>query len=933
HNEFPQYDGTTIHAYRLPSKKADAQNANIDYTIIKTLLDNVPAAWDKVVDYDGDGFIDNVTIILKGSGENNGMLPSLYPHQSTYPGNERWGDKMVSNYNMLNTDRLLESILADESGVICHEFLHSLGYPDLYTSSGTSHPVYNWDIMGLASKYLSYPLAYLRMHFSGWLSLDTITTSQTLTLDAPETEGGNVAYILKSPLNPYEIFVVEMRKKTSPYDENTIDSRIGGSGVIVYRVDTTVDGLSNYSGKTGVYIFRPQPNQNGYDANEILCLQNAYLSFESGSTSIGSADLSKTLVDGALTFSDGTNSGIVIENVSSSSGNQMTLDVKIPDAAEFDTWNDTKLPEAENVAIASIENEPYAAAVSGGNLQLYRYEAGGWQKYGTTFTDTEGFADIKLLELEGVPFVAYTSGYGNLLMKKYDASLSTWKDCGAVGNVSSFDVSTYKDGAYISYVVDNKNASLAKLEGGTSFTQMGSYFSGTGFCGDAQVLVANGEVYVSVREVLGNKIVVKKYDAQQNNFQEIQSPANAKGYDMISYNDEIYYASGDVNELVVKKFNGSGWEDYAKKSIDSFIPQLAVAQGNLYVLSSPSVEQSNERMRVFEVENGTLTQEGLDVDLKSTNYALIASENELFVSYVNRNQKAMVKQKNTANSLLSLTIEAPKKLSYLKGEEVSLDGLKVTANYQRGTRVLSPGEYTVVNFDTTQTGARQAVVSFGGITNTFTYNVFEEVEIKPIMIGEISINDVKEPAVNESQATSASTNTEGVQIDLVSWNPSTDTFLFEQDYTLELHLSTKGGYGFDSNVQILFNGSMAGVTLQRISDESIVVQKIFPKIPAPEITLDRTAITLYKDESTLLKVTDETNSEILWESSNPSVATVDENGTVRAVGVGNTVITVRNLYGKSASATVEVKEKETIIETVESSESQKPTEESTVEIV
>lgn len=37
-----------------------------------------------------------------------------------------------------------------------------------------------------------------------------------------------------------------------------LDRVIGHSGVIIYRVDTTVTGLSNNKGKTGIYVFREE---------------------------------------------------------------------------------------------------------------------------------------------------------------------------------------------------------------------------------------------------------------------------------------------------------------------------------------------------------------------------------------------------------------------------------------------------------------------------------------------------------------------------------------------------------------------------------------------------------------------------------------------------------------------------------------------------
>ena len=140
------------------------------------------------------------------------------------------------------------------------------------------------------------------------------------------------------------MFVIEFRKKAeiNYTDEDSLDRGIGGSGIIVYRINTTVEGLSNNFNETGVYVFRPSIPGSGFSQNtEEARVLSAYLSKESGRTSIGSTDFSKTLEDGALTFSDGTNSGIVISDVSSSSGKSMTCKITIPKISEENLWKNT----------------------------------------------------------------------------------------------------------------------------------------------------------------------------------------------------------------------------------------------------------------------------------------------------------------------------------------------------------------------------------------------------------------------------------------------------------------------------------------------------------------------------------------------------------------------------------------------------------------
>ncbi len=83
--------------------------------------------------------------------------------------------------------------------------------------------------------------------------------------------------------------------------------------------------------------------------------------------------------------------------------------------------------------------------------------------------------------------------------------------------------------------------------------------------------------------------------------------------------------------------------------------------------------------------------------------------------------------------------------------------------------------------------------------------------------------------------------------------------------------------------------------------------------PATKITLNKSKITVLQNNSITLKatVTPKTvlDKDVSWTSENPEIATVDENGVVKAVGIGKTTITAtaQGSDGKSASCTVTVK--------------------------
>lgn len=654
-NIFPQDDGDKIVSYQLPFTEEDAENGNIDAQIISELISHVPGIENQIVDYDGDGAIDNLTVILK-AGENANSQISVYAHMSTYAGNEQWSNKLIRNYNFLNTYRLMEVLVPEESGMIAHEFLHSLGYSDLYNND-SDYPVYTWDIMASSSRYLCYPLAYTRMKVSGWLDIDTITSSQTLTLDTQSNAEGNQAYILQSPLNTNEIFVVEYRKKdtSDAYGNNTIDAKIGGSGIIVYRVDLTVDNMSNYHGKTAIYIFRPQEGQSGYNTLASICVQNAYLSEESGRTSIGSSDMSKTLEEGALTFSDGSNSGIVISNVSSSEGSQMTFDVTIPNAADLDGWTDTQFNDTvddqyagKNVTVASTATEQVMMAYENGVATSYSYDGSQWKQKGNSFSCSGAPVDMQLLYHKGEWYFAYIDNIcSKLELLCYNKTSQNWQSVISISNPGAeFDITSVDDNIYLVYIMDSMNANLLKWDGNV-LSALGSY-SSNALCGQPRISSVSGTIYVSTRLALGNEIKVFRYN---NGFNEITNyNISANTYDMLGMDDKLYIVSGG-EALAVYEYSNGIWVNSVQGTISCFEPVLASVNDCLYILTTPITGEGNTKVYLYDSDNKTFIQEGLNIDGYGQDLSMTSISNGLMVGYVQKlNNRIVVKTKEVNNS-------------------------------------------------------------------------------------------------------------------------------------------------------------------------------------------------------------------------------------------------------------------------------------------
>lgn len=225
-----------------------------------------------VVDSDNDGRVDNVVFIISGGAD--GWAELLWPHRwALYDRTVRINGKRVYDFNL----QLRDFLSSQNVGVICHEFFHTLGAPDLYHYTGNGiDPAGRWDLMQSNTNPPQHMGAYMKQRYGGWLTIPTISTDQLYTLNPLTMQQGSAYRINSSDPNQY--FVLEYRRKTG-----TFESSLPGSGLLAYRIDTRYNGNAD-GPPDGVYIYRPggSPTANG-------TLNNACFSMESGRTMLNSS--------------------------------------------------------------------------------------------------------------------------------------------------------------------------------------------------------------------------------------------------------------------------------------------------------------------------------------------------------------------------------------------------------------------------------------------------------------------------------------------------------------------------------------------------------------------------------------------------------------------------------------------------------------------
>lgn len=747
-NIFPQYDEETgkVTPFQVTNvTEQQAKTGNHDAQIVKELKEAIDLSkWVNELDLNGDKVIDNVSIILQGGNYESSATgkdtPSLRSHKfDSYEVDWMSTNLIAKTFNMLSTS----TINGKRAGVITHEYLHSLNYPDLYTGNQNDNPVGNWDIMSSDGRFMTYPLAYLRMHFSNWAQVPEIddlytkkdhqdgTFSYEIELETISDTNLNNAIMITSPSNQYEKFVIEVRKRQSDYlNGDSLDGGIPGSGVIVYRVDTTVDGLSNFHGKTGVYVFGPGGKTSREDA--LLNTSNS---------TYGNSDLNKT--NNAITFSDGTNTGIVLSNVGDIKDDKVSLTVTVPDWSKIDSWQlsdeiknkKIELVDLNNRQIAMVRNNYQYTTI---NFLEYKQDKWSMDSDLPQLSDTDEINNLKLVDYNNTIYGAYINGNDNgIIVELKD---DTWNNIATIKNIQNnvFEMQVVDNQLYIAYAtgagVFNNTLYMQKINVNDGIN-LENQLEITKGVSALQLLEQNGSMVVVYRDVNDNNIIkLKKWNG--TSFDDLKDAGTAIFYDIITYNQELYLALASSNSLTVSKYNANinDWEQYAKKDIDSNYPRFVIAQDNLYVVSI-SATYPNEGIFAYEVTKDDLVNEGLAVEFGSnaSDFSVIAKDDTLFVGYTS-NENAYIKEKTISNKLLSLTIAPPDKVSYLVGEEMNLTGLKVVANYQKNTRELEPGEYIVTDFGTSENGkliaknagdhtATVTLKSDPSITNTFAYTI------------------------------------------------------------------------------------------------------------------------------------------------------------------------------------------------------------------
>jgi len=330
-DEYPRGYYSTYNEVNNPiGYQNDNERTEREHTLLKNAIeyiaDQVPVELD--IDTDGDGRVDNVTFLVKGSP--GAWADLLWPH--------RWA--LTSEVAYINGARVWDYNLNLEQGgyftvgTLCHEFFHSLGSPDLYHYWDTSAPVAvgGWDVMDASADTPQSMSAYMKFRYTEWINeLPIIEYGGTYEL-SPLSHPENNIFRINSPVRDSEYFVLEYRVQEGLYEINTPGDK---DGLIIYRINNNYSGQGNGSGPPDeIYVYR-----TGATINSNGIFSGAVFSEEVGRTQFNdNTDPNCFLHDGMLGGINVTNVGMPGETI------------------QFDVVNMILLPEFSGLSFDSDED-------------------------------------------------------------------------------------------------------------------------------------------------------------------------------------------------------------------------------------------------------------------------------------------------------------------------------------------------------------------------------------------------------------------------------------------------------------------------------------------------------------------------------------------------------------------------------------------------
>jgi immune inhibitor A len=219
--------GDAIGWYTAKNEKAyygeNTVNNFDDFDKVRELVIEAVTAADPYIDFslydnDKDGEVDAVNIYHSGRGEESGGVENdIWAHMNLISSSQTTADGCTISTYTIQPELYYDDITS--IGILCHEFGHALGLPDLYDSDQSSSGIGSFGLMGYGGsntyfgKKMDCPAHFCpwSKEFLGWTDISLITSTDKFMLMPAEED--SLVYKIKGELPDDGYFLIENRQK------------------------------------------------------------------------------------------------------------------------------------------------------------------------------------------------------------------------------------------------------------------------------------------------------------------------------------------------------------------------------------------------------------------------------------------------------------------------------------------------------------------------------------------------------------------------------------------------------------------------------------------------------------------------------------------------------------------------------------------------
>lgn len=609
-------------------------------------LDNVDA-----------GFVDNLAIVM----QDDDLFGDTSSYHLLYAGSESLpsatGRVGVRHINQVTG----KSFFSTTSGspvldvswgcpTIIHEFLHTLGLPDLYRyNSPGGTPVGIWDIMAVASPPASYTLGYLRMR-QGWLDDSRVqhVTPQnagTYTLksvESPDSAGGARLLTIQTDMTQANTETICLEYRKQPDNRAEFDGRIVFDSLLAYRVDNKVPDLTNANSANGTYIYVYRCNATSLHDETTTASWGTIGPNAGQPREYGTTALADDYTKNTLYYSDGKNSGVHIYNVSfNEATDEVTFTVEFSQESTASGWRQlgSTVDTGVNVepALYTAGDTVYAAYNKGGAMYVRAWDAAGgtWKQQGAALS----------CAYASVPSLAYCGG--RLYLAYSDASYhpvyvtwngSAWSSPTAIDSSATISgLQLVTDGSAIYAVYQDTAVHVRDLLSSRSLqtAAAANHYSPTG------AALLDGQLYLSLSKD-GGAVNVCRANMQAGSLETVytfRSMTAVNLNEMAAAGGRLYALAGSsMQKPVLAVCDGSVWREYPlDTSVNYLSAHLSLIGQAVYVTALDSAAKRSYVWR-FTGSGFAECYPGLD-----------GMANELKTAHIGETIYAMVKTTGVGN--------------------------------------------------------------------------------------------------------------------------------------------------------------------------------------------------------------------------------------------------------------------------------------------